>query len=176
MSKRGEKKSSSVKAFMLGASAALLGLGAYGLAVTIPHSFAAGTTISSAQVNANFQALKNAVDKALMSKNGRYGYAWYNQPATASYTITNQYTFNSAGGAITGARASAGVYSVTFNGLGISGQEGGNVQVTSYGGGANFCKVAAWDSMTGGNFTVTVNCYDHAGAPVDTQFTIQASW
>lgn len=47
----------------LGAIAALLlGLVAVAYAVTLPNTFTSGTSISSSQVNANFSALKVAVD------------------------------------------------------------------------------------------------------------------
>ncbi len=39
-----------------------LGIVAIGYAVTIPHTFTSGTTISSSQVNANFTAVKTAID------------------------------------------------------------------------------------------------------------------
>lgn len=49
----------------LGALATLfLGIVTIAYAVTLPNTFVAGTAISAAQVNANFTALKNAVDAA----------------------------------------------------------------------------------------------------------------
>ncbi len=41
--------------------------------VTIPNTFTSGTTISSSQVNANFTALKNAVDPLLVSSYFQFG-------------------------------------------------------------------------------------------------------
>lgn len=49
-----------LKYFVLGASIVAAGLSA--LAVTIPNSFSAGQVISAAALNANFTALKTAVD------------------------------------------------------------------------------------------------------------------
>lgn len=49
-----------LKYFVLGAALVAVGLGA--MAVTIPNTFSSGQVISAAQVNANFTALKTAVD------------------------------------------------------------------------------------------------------------------
>jgi hypothetical protein len=49
-----------LKYFALGAAIVAVGLGA--MAVTIPNTFSSGQVISAAQVNANFTALKTAVD------------------------------------------------------------------------------------------------------------------
>jgi hypothetical protein len=50
----------SLKYFFLGA--AIVAVGVWGLAVTIPNSFSAGDVISAAKINANFAAIKAAVD------------------------------------------------------------------------------------------------------------------
>jgi hypothetical protein len=51
-----------LKSFALGISVAISALGIYALAMSIPNTFSAGTSISSGQVNANFAAVKTAVD------------------------------------------------------------------------------------------------------------------
>jgi hypothetical protein len=51
-----------LKSFALGVSVAISALGIYALALSIPNTFSAGTSISSGQVNANFAAVKTAVD------------------------------------------------------------------------------------------------------------------
>jgi hypothetical protein len=51
-----------LKKFMIGA---VLGISGFGVAaVTIPHAFTAGTQIRAAEVNANFSALKTALETA----------------------------------------------------------------------------------------------------------------
>lgn len=176
-------KRHNTKSFVLGASVALLGLGVYGVAVTIPNTFTSGSTISSAQMNANFAALKAAVDaleakQNLVGKRGLYGYAWVNDASSATSTPDASYRFNSSGGAISVTRSSAGTYVVTFAGLGRN-EAGGHVQVTSYGSGANYCKVGSWSSAAGAannDFAVNVRCYTSAGVLSDSQFDIQVSW
>jgi hypothetical protein len=49
-----------LKYFALGLTLAVIGL--WGLAVTIPHNFSAGEVISAAKLNANFAAIKAAID------------------------------------------------------------------------------------------------------------------
>ncbi|MCX7782194.1 MAG: hypothetical protein N2318_00945, partial [Meiothermus sp.] len=49
-----------LKYFAMGAAVVAAGLGA--MAVTIPNSFSAGQVISAAALNANFAAIKAAVD------------------------------------------------------------------------------------------------------------------
>jgi hypothetical protein len=51
-----------LKSFALGASLALGLLGVYSLAVNIPNLFSSGDVISAAKMNANFSAVKTAVD------------------------------------------------------------------------------------------------------------------
>jgi hypothetical protein len=51
-----------LKSFALGASLTLGLLGVYALAVSIPHMFSSGDVISAAKMNANFAAVKTAVD------------------------------------------------------------------------------------------------------------------
>lgn len=51
-----------LKSFTFGASLTLGLLGVYALAVSIPNAFTAGDVISAAKMNANFDAMKTAVD------------------------------------------------------------------------------------------------------------------
>lgn len=178
-------KGSNLKYFALGLMLASAGL--WALAVTIPNSFTAGTTISASQVNQNFQALKTAVDaleakvNALgtnaipAAKTGRVGYAWADQPASASYTPDPDYSFNSAAGAITATRSGAGDYAIVFSGLGGGPNEGGNVQVSAYGSGAGYCRVQGWASI-GSSVTININCFNSAGVATDMAYTVLFFW
>ncbi|WP_299427505.1 hypothetical protein [uncultured Meiothermus sp.] len=53
-------KGSNLKFFFLGV--ALVATGLWAMAVTIPNTFSAGEVLSAAKINANFAALKTAVD------------------------------------------------------------------------------------------------------------------
>jgi hypothetical protein len=57
-----------LKSFALGASLTLGLLGVYALAMSIPNGFTAGDVISAAKMNANFTAVKTAVDALEGSK------------------------------------------------------------------------------------------------------------
>jgi len=102
---------------------------------------------------------------------GKNGYAWANNPASASYTPDATYSFNSSGGAISITRSGIGNYAVQFAGLG-GGTVGGNVLVTAYGSGSETCKVASWNFAAGVNFVANVRCFTAAGVAVDTRYTI----
>ena len=52
---------------------------------------------------------------------------------------------------------------------------GGNVLVTSYGGGSETCKVASWGSA-GADFTANVRCFNAGGAAVDSMYTVRVAW
>jgi hypothetical protein len=105
----------------------------------------------------------------------KLSYVWANEPASASYTPSTSYSFNSAGGAINISRSGAGTYAVRFAGLGGGASVGGNVLVTSYGGGTEICKAANWNSG-GADFTVNVRCFTAAGAAIDAMYTVRVTW
>ena len=65
-------KSNNLRAMVTGFAFTVLGVA---LAVTIPNAFTSGQVVSSAQVNANFTALKTAVD-ALESKKSITGFRY----------------------------------------------------------------------------------------------------
>lgn len=106
---------------------------------------------------------------------GKNGYAWADNPASAGYTPSASYSFNSTGGAITINRGGVGTYAVKFSGLGGGTSAGGNVQVTAYGGGSETCKVMNWSSG-GPDFTANVRCFTSSGGPVDTRYSINVVW
>jgi hypothetical protein len=147
------RKIAPTRAQIFTASLIVSGMGLSIAAVSIPNTFTAGTAATAAQVNANFAALKTAVDalqtqgaadaariatletklaalganKPLASKFGAHAYAWANDATSASYTPNSLYSFNSAGGAITAARTGDGQYTMTFAGQGTGTQGAGNV-------------------------------------------------
>ena len=98
-----------------------------------------------------------------------FGFVWADQPATASYSPSAGYSFNSTGGANTINRVGTGSYRIEMAGLG---QANGNVQVTSYGATSNHCKVSYWYPL-GTILNVGVLCYTEAGVAADTMFVAQ---
>ncbi|HEX6314831.1 MAG TPA: hypothetical protein VFZ73_08230, partial [Gemmatimonadaceae bacterium] len=70
------------------------------------------------------------------------GWAWSHQ-LTGSFTPFAMYSWSSSGGDIRIARTETGVYQVHFGGLAQGGTNGGNVQVSAYGG-TGSCKVSWW--------------------------------
>ncbi|MFQ5569446.1 MAG: T9SS type A sorting domain-containing protein [Rhodothermales bacterium] len=96
-----------------------------------------------------------------------YGFVWANESGSASYTPDAFYSYNAGGGDVSIVRNSVGDYWVTFDGLSGVGANGGHVQVTAYGGGNDHCKVIGWSDQG-----VGVTCFDTAGNPVDTRYTM----
>lgn len=94
------------------------------------------------------------------------GYAWADQPGAAGeYTPHVFYQYTSSGYQATAARSfSTGSSLMTFTGVNLY---NGNVQVTAYGYGQEFCAVNYW---SGSN--AQVQCYDWDGTPIDTYYTI----
>lgn len=153
-----------LKSFALGATLALAALGMVALAVAIPNTFAAGDVISAAKMNANFTAVKTAVDAleakvSLPGREGYYAYAWVSGAGAPSAI----YASNPAG-TINVTTSATGVYEVTFGG---THPEIRSVQITSYGSNSNYCKVRTWNPSA-----VTVLCYTAGGAAVNNDFTI----
>jgi hypothetical protein len=94
-------------------------------------------------------------------------YAWANQQATQDwYTPHTFYQFaNFTNDAGTARRTSTGDYVVKFRDVNL---DTGNVQVTAYGPGSEYCGVVNWMSFTG----IRVTCHNAAGQPVDTRFDV----
>lgn len=97
------------------------------------------------------------------------GYAWADNPTSASYTPNSLNSFNSSTVPVSITRSGVGTYAVRFPGLG-GGSSGGNVQVTAYGSDAATCKVGSW-SFTFPDFIANVRCFK-SGVPVDTRYSI----
>ena len=95
------------------------------------------------------------------------GYAWASDPTNAGYYANTFYGHNAWGGSTFIRRAGVGSYTVEFYGLQNALLDGGNVQVTAYGGGSAQCKVEAWAFSS-----VAVLCFAPDGTPVDSYFTL----
>jgi hypothetical protein len=101
-----------------------------------------------------------------IGRTARAGYAWANEPSSPSYTPNPRYSSNNGGGAIQITRNSVGRYVVTFNGLGATLLDGGDVQVTAYGSNSQ-CKEEFW-----GPESVSVRCFAPGGALIDSYFDV----
>jgi hypothetical protein len=92
-------------------------------------------------------------------------YAWADQPSSPAYTPSTFYSWNPSGGSVSITRFGTGRYSVSWSGLALL--DGGDVQVSAYGGGNAQCKVENW-----GSNTANVRCFAPGGAPVDSFYTV----
>jgi hypothetical protein len=115
------------------------------------------------------------VPSYVLAQGEGWGYVWADKPTESKYTPTEAYSYNSSGGEIEISRRSTGRYKVTFYGLGGGKIAGGNVQVTAYGPGNEYCKVEFWISG-GPDFIVNVRCFTASGNPVDTRFSLRVDW
>jgi hypothetical protein len=100
----------------------------------------------------------------LLPKN-QVAYVWADQPTTTSYTPSPYYSANPGGGTVTITRSSPGQYQVHFSGLSLP--DGGDVQVSAYGGTTTQCKEQGWGSQD-----VYVHCFAPGGAPIDSYFDL----
>ncbi len=94
-------------------------------------------------------------------------YAWNSSPSASADLTNNGYTYNRSGGAVNVVHNSTGSYTITFAGLDLN---GGNVVVSGYGGNPTWCVVGSW-----GSSSVSVSCFDAAGSPADSFWTIAVS-
>ncbi|KAI9013508.1 hypothetical protein DFJ74DRAFT_645276 [Hyaloraphidium curvatum] len=90
-----------------------------------------------------------------------------------AYQPGARWNWNSAGGANTVNRTSAGRYTVRFPGLG-AGAFRGAVMVTAYGSVHRWCKAAGY-SFSAGDAVLRVACGDAANYPKDAEFTASFS-
>jgi hypothetical protein len=103
---------------------------------------------------------------ALPSESGAY--VWANEATSAFYVPNANYQwddFSVLPGQITVSRAVKGSYTVDFTNHSL---DWGHVQVTGYGAGSEYCKVAWWNNTD----RVQVRCFDSSGQPADTRFTV----
>jgi len=97
-------------------------------------------------------------------------YVFNSQPTSADYTPPVNYQYNSTGANNTITKLSgAGRYMVKLPGLAAAGN--GNMQVTAYGTGSEWCTGWNWGA-NGSAQHVQVQCYNAAGALVDSKFTV----
>ncbi|CAI9404642.1 hypothetical protein [Nocardioides sp. T2.26MG-1] len=112
-----------------------------------------------------------AIDRASLFGTGDLGivraYAWNSSPSANADLTNNGYTYNRSGGPVNVTHNGAGSYTITFAGLNLN---GGNVVVSGYGGSPTWCTVGGWSDSS-----VSVRCFDAAGAPTDSYWTISAS-
>ena len=94
-------------------------------------------------------------------------YAWASNPTSASYTPSSIYSYNPTGGAVTATRNGTGDYSMTWSGFGALGAGGGHPHVTAYDASNNRCQILSW-----GGDLVNVRCYDSAGNPADSRYSV----
>jgi hypothetical protein len=98
--------------------------------------------------------------------NPNLAYAWADQPTSASYSPSSFYRSNPNGGAISITRSGVGRYNVLWSGLSLL--DGGDVQVTAYGGGNTICKVESWGSQS-----AAVRCFNpNTNVLVDSYYDI----
>lgn len=116
----------------------------------------------------NAGALADARFSVLMLEHGRpgrrLGYVWAHNSASANYTPSTLYTFNSTAAVNTATRTSPGLYDVLWTGLGrLAGSTAETNLVTAYGAADNsYCQVGNW-----GNSDTVIRCYAPNGDVVD---------
>lgn len=92
-------------------------------------------------------------------------YAWANDALSTGYTPSTFYQYyNNTNNSVTASRTGAGAYTVQVAAANLG---NGNVQVTAYGLGTEYCGVAGWNSSG-----IRVRCFTSAGSPADTRFNV----
>lgn len=152
-------------------------------AVELPNNFQPNTPASAAEVNANFIALKNAIDSLesklnnignsslpLPSKSGRLGYA----AITSSGEINPNFTsYNSSGGSIIATQNSSGNYTVIFEGVAaLDAVESPVILVSNSSILETVSCSAVVADMEETDVTIDVICYDLSGAGENVAFNI----
>lgn len=100
---------------------------------------------------------------------GNVDFAWVQAEGT-DQTPDAHYQINSTGGTNTIARSGPGVYTVTLPGLGV--ENAGSVQVSAFADkGRAICNIGSW-VPNGADMNVQVLCFDSAGAPGDSPFSM----
>ena len=101
-------------------------------------------------------------------------FAWANDTASASYTPSSSYSYNSGAfacdsGSNTAGKLSTGRYFMRHT---VVGPLDSTVHVTarSFPDAADYCKVESWIPASGGGVEVTTRCFDATGAAKDSQY------
>lgn len=113
--------------------------------------------------------LKELAGTAVSSKSGRLEYSWIDQEAAEApigvpTVLGGVWEHTTGDSPAVATRTATGTYSVEFPGASLT---GGSVQVSAYGGDARACQVSSW-----GGDTIYVRCYDFAGNPAASPFTV----
>ena len=93
------------------------------------------------------------------------GYAWADQPISASYRAYSVFSWSPAGGGALITRQGTGVYGVQWDQPPFSGY--GTVQVTAMGEGSAQCKLSVLGSKS-----AVVRCFAGNGVPMDSYYTV----
>ena len=93
------------------------------------------------------------------------GYAWADQPISASYRAYSVFSWSPAGGGVLITRQGTGVYGVQWDQPPFSGY--GTVQVTAMGEGSAQCKLSVLGSKS-----AVVRCFAGNGVPMDSYYTV----
>ncbi len=106
------------------------------------------------------------------SLSGRSAFAWI-ASGGATEEASWAYRYNPTGGNIISTRTALGAYTLRFENLGRAGAADREaIIVNSYGGnGGATCQPASW-TTTGTHLDVEVRCFNAAGAPADSPYTI----
>ncbi len=101
----------------------------------------------------------------------RHAVVWASQPAAASYTANNGYSWTSTGAVPTIVRNDVGRYLVTLPGQAKVGGAPETVIASAYGATPGRCKVVSWNNA-GADMAVDVICHSLDGAPQDQMFNV----
>ena len=112
-----------------------------------------------------FSAIFDSSSGPPAAVSGSFGYA----DVAAGGALISQ--FNSAGAVNAAGVLAPGVIEVKLPGLSTPGPMDGSIQVTAVNGAPARCKIGSWKSSPAGQ-DVLVLCFDGAGAPIATEFTI----
>ena len=108
----------------------------------------------------------------VVAGNGRYAYAFNDNPTSAAHTVTAANSFSSANQPITITRSTPGEYQVQFTGMQPAAGQTQVFQVTTYGTDPVTCKVNAVTTSASA-ITARVHCYSiSADVPADQRFVI----
>ena len=121
------------------------------------------TTFAAALVSTPYEASANSV------------WVWGNNETATKYIPDLKYTQTVGKGRAQIERLSPGKYRITLAGWEKYAPIKSNVQVTGYGAGSNYCKVAGW-SPSRKTLIVNILCFATNGTPTDSKFSALISF